>query len=141
MTIEGRINVDALFHDRDGTTAMKVVSLRSSNEYTTGKVAIITGTAGTASIAFNVFSAPDYPDVTGVSTPFSLVKCVAFSWGGGFERVLSSVESNSTYSLPSSGGRVAIAQCDIDTDETPIASHVISSGLGTGTYKILIYGT
>ena len=40
MSIEGSINVSALFHDRDGTTAMKVLSLRSSDEYTTGKVRI-----------------------------------------------------------------------------------------------------
>lgn len=51
MSIEGSINVSALFHDRDGTTAMKVVSLRSSDEYTTGKVAIVTGTVGTTALS------------------------------------------------------------------------------------------
>ena len=51
MSIEGSINVSALFHDKDGTTAMKVVSLRSANEYTTGKVAIVTGTVGTTAVS------------------------------------------------------------------------------------------
>lgn len=140
MTIEGRINVDALFQDRDGTTSVKVVSLRSNNEYTTGKVVIVGGTAGTAAVEFNAFSAPDYPDVTGVSGPFAFVRCVAFLWSGS-ERSLYSVDSESSYSLPSSGNRVAIAQCNINTDANPIATHVISSGLGTGTYRILIYGS
>jgi hypothetical protein len=44
MAIDGRINVDVLFHDTDGTTSLKVVSLEDSTAYTTGKVAIVTGT-------------------------------------------------------------------------------------------------
>jgi hypothetical protein len=44
MAIDGRINVDVLFHDTDGTTSLKVVSLEDSTAYTTGQVAIVTGT-------------------------------------------------------------------------------------------------
>ena len=49
MSLEGRINVDVLFHDKDGTASLKVTSLQDSRAYTTGKVAVITGTLGTAS--------------------------------------------------------------------------------------------
>ena len=48
MAINGRINVDVLFHDTDGTASLKVVSLEDSTEYTSGKVAIVTGTVGTS---------------------------------------------------------------------------------------------
>lgn len=51
MAISGTISVSALFHDTDGTTAINVVSLRSSDEYTTGKVAIVTGTVGTTAVS------------------------------------------------------------------------------------------
>ena len=50
MPLDGRINVDVLFHDTDGTTALKVVSLEDSKAYTSGKVAIVTGTVGTAHV-------------------------------------------------------------------------------------------
>ena len=47
MSIDGRISVDALFHDRSGER-LKVLSLASSTGYTTGKAIVVTGTASTA---------------------------------------------------------------------------------------------
>ena len=42
--------MDVLFHDTDGTTSLKVVSLEDSTAYITGKVAIVTGTCGTTNV-------------------------------------------------------------------------------------------
>jgi hypothetical protein len=55
MAINGRINVDVLFHDTDGTTSLKVVSLEGATECTTGKVAIVTGTVGTTAVTLFSF--------------------------------------------------------------------------------------
>jgi len=38
VSIEGRIDINVLFQDKDGQR-LKIVSLYDSNEYTTGKVA------------------------------------------------------------------------------------------------------
>ncbi len=45
MSIEGRINVDALFHHKTNA-GINVLSLAQSDEYTAGKVAILAGTVG-----------------------------------------------------------------------------------------------
>ncbi len=52
MSVEGRISVDVLFHDKDGTNAINVLSLSSSAQYTDGVVASVTRTvsAGTQQI-------------------------------------------------------------------------------------------
>ena len=133
MSIEGSINVSALFHDRDGITAMKVVSLRSSNEYTTGKVAIITGTAGTAqtSIAFEDV----YRDAAGELV--SLVPTrVAFAWSSANSRLLESNDGAGTvgFLLRSRNGEVAT------TTHGGQTNLVLRQGPSTGTYTIVMYG-
>ena len=53
MSIEGRINVDVLFHDKDGTNAINVLSLQDSSEFTSGKVAVISRTVGSGTITLD----------------------------------------------------------------------------------------
>ena len=53
MALDGRITVDVLFHDTDGTASLKVVSLEDSQSYASGKVAIVTGTCGTAAVTID----------------------------------------------------------------------------------------
>ena len=45
MSINGRISIDAIFHDTDSTASINVLSLNESQEYSSGVVAVITGTA------------------------------------------------------------------------------------------------
>jgi hypothetical protein len=52
MSIDGRITVDALFHDTSGSR-LKVLSLESSTGYASGKVVRMTATAGTADVIWN----------------------------------------------------------------------------------------
>jgi hypothetical protein len=53
MSIEGRINIDCLFHDKDGTNAINVLTLQSATEYTTGKVAVISRTVSSGTITLD----------------------------------------------------------------------------------------
>ena len=135
MSIEGRINVDCLFHDKDGTASLKVVSLQDSKEYTTGKVAIITGTAGTAQVSFASIGPTSYKNAAGDTVSFSAVQRVAFSWGGTSERTLAEI-SDSVFILRSKSGSVAVSDCTASTVQPQV-----SSGVGTGTYTIILYGT
>lgn len=78
MSIEGSINVSALFHDRDGTTAMKVVSLREAQEYTgTQQVVFLTGTANTTGATISAFSNA-YRDAKGQAVLLPVVNRLLF---------------------------------------------------------------
>lgn len=64
MSIEGRINVDVLFHDKDGTASLKVLSLQDSDAYTTGEAAYWSGTCGTTAVTLS-FGPTTYRDAAG----------------------------------------------------------------------------
>ena len=64
MSIEGRINVDVLFHDKDGTASLKVVGLKDSDAYTNGRVAIMSGTCNTTGVTL-LFDPTTYRDASG----------------------------------------------------------------------------
>lgn len=53
MSLEGRINVDCLFHDRDGTASLKVVNLDDADAYTSGAIVFWSGTCGTSSVTLD----------------------------------------------------------------------------------------
>lgn len=76
MSVDGFISSSAIFHDKDGTTTLKVVSLASADSYSSGKVAIASGTCGTsvATVDFSQYKKPDGTDfdVIDVSTVLRL---------------------------------------------------------------------
>lgn len=137
MSIEGRINIDALFHDKDGTASIKVVSLQSSEQYTTGKVAIITGTAGTAQTTITLNGI--YKDASGSPVTVDQISKVLFSWNNptGNARRLELIDVDD------------FAQCTLVSREKEIAASCVSlitdarlsaSANNTGTYTIVIFG-
>lgn len=136
MSINGSISVNALFHDTDGTTSLKIVSLKSSDEYTTGKVAVVSGTAGTSAVTLDspVLS-PTYRDASGGLVSFSTVRRILFSWSGQNPRTLTDAEYD-TFKFTSSSGSVAAS---LIAQDNVVPS--LSAGTGTGTYTIVIYGT
>lgn len=134
MAIDGRINVDVLFHDTDGTTSLKVVSLEDSTAYTTGKVAVITGTAGTTDVTFSSLGQTTYRNAAGTLVSFSSVRRVAFRWSGASQATLSD-DSDNVFLLRSQAGNIAMS------DATAfIVAPRVSNGTGTGTYTIVLWG-
>lgn len=131
MSIDGRINVDCLFHDRAGDARIKVLSLRSGDHYSSGEVVIVTGTAGTAgvSIAFN-----NYRDASGSLVSLNSPLRLAFSWSGSSRRVLND-GGDDAWRLISSNGEVAVTQM---ADSEPIP--MLAAGAGTGAYTLLMWG-
>jgi hypothetical protein len=139
MAVNGRINLDVLFHDTDGTTSLKVVGLEGATEYTTGKVAMLTGTAGTAAVSLGLVGTTPtttYRDAAGQFVSFAVIRRVAFAWSGSSRRVLTDAEYDS-FKVASSSAEVCITSFTPSDNINP----TISSGTGTGTYTIVLYGT
>ncbi|MBM4021298.1 MAG: hypothetical protein FJ284_03490 [Planctomycetes bacterium] len=135
MATNGSINVSALFHDTDGTTAINVVSLQSSNAYTTGKVAIITGTAGTALTNIVLYSA--YENAAGEAVTINQIQRVLYSWSNQGIRNLELVDvDNFAFRLHSRSGEVAAGSV-----QSIVSARLTASSQNTGTYTIIIYGT
>jgi hypothetical protein len=137
MALDGRITVDVLFQDTDGTTSLKVVSLEDTTQYGAGKVAFVTGTAGTAAVTVaNSFSLP-YRNAAGDLVTFSTVKRVAFAWQGtqGILRGLDET-GDSAFSIASTAGEIAVTGVEL-----PGVVLQLPQSQESGTYAIVIYGT
>ena len=134
MAIDGRINVDVLFHDTDGTASLKVVSLEDSTAYTTGKVAIVTGTVGTAQISIGIPLA-SYKDAAGNTSTLSMPTRVAFSATG--SNLVQLADANNL-SLFSKGGSVSVSDTVPADDGFSVQVNATS---GTASYTLVLYGT
>ena len=131
MSIDGRITVDALFHDRSGER-LKVLSLASSTGYTTGKAIVVTGTASTAG---SVITYASYRDASGGFALLGNPAHIAFSWRGASIAKLADVD-NEQFRVCSKGNVVAVTQ--FSTASEPTIQVLPSSG--TGTYTIVMWG-
>jgi hypothetical protein len=134
MALDGRITVDVLFHDTDGTASLKVVSLEDSTEYTSGKVAIVTGTVGTSAVT--VYSggttSPAYRDSSGSIVSFSDISRVALLG----TPAVSVIEPGAGRVDAKSSGELAVVSCF----DSPATMNVVSDS-GTSSYTLAIYGT
>lgn len=135
MAIDGRINVDVLFHDTDGTTSLKVVSLEDSTAYTTGKVAIVSGTVGTTAVALwnsggtglaNQYKASN-GELVGAIDP---TRIAVRSHSG---QVLVSDADLGEWELLSRGG--------LSVSDNRSAAGTVRSISGTASYTVVLYGT
>ena len=132
MAIDGRINVDVLFHDTDGTASLKVVSLEDSTAYTTGKVAIVTGTCGTATVTINV--APStYRDASGALVSLASVQRIAFAATPAANIDTGQRTSGGDNVITSRNGQITIV-------DVPSVDWVYTTA-GTASYTLVLYGT
>lgn len=132
MSIEGRISVDATFHDKSGNEALNVVSLSASKEYLTGKVAVVTGTVGSSNQT--ILTQPStYRNAAGSIVLFENVAVIAFT-----------CSSNAQLSEVSGSGYSRVLA------NTPVVLHPETGGVdgfsiltnsGTATYTAVMYGS
>jgi hypothetical protein len=134
MAIDGRINVDILFHDTDGTASLKVVSLEDSTAYTSGKVAIVTGTAGTAAVAISIQPSA-YKDASGNLVSFNSVERVVFV----SSRTCLVEEIDTQSEVARSLGRVSVGDCEPSSQQNFNIAPQYSAG--TASYTLVLYGT
>jgi hypothetical protein len=138
MAINGRINVDVLFHDTDGTTSLKVVSLEGATEYTSGKVAIVTGTVGTTQVG--LWSIVDgigfggYKNASGNSLEMGVVSRVALRGSSGDGVQVEDIDGNSL-KLLSRYDDLAIGS------NSGSAIQIRNMSNGTASFTAVLYGT
>jgi hypothetical protein len=133
MSIEGRINVDVLFHDKDGTASLKVVSLQDSRAYTSGKVAIVSGTCGTSAVTIQV--APTaYRDSSGVLVSFFEIQRFVIKSG------TSGLVVNNPSVRVDANGLSVVSNATGDFDD-PAQLPTVRTQAGTSSYTIAMYGT
>jgi hypothetical protein len=132
MTLDGRVNVDVLFHDVNGTSAIKVVTLNNSQEFPGGKVAVITGTAGTAGITIGSAGQTSYRNAAGEAVLMDSVERIVFSWSGAYPRSLDDY-IDTQFFMQSVNGVPAV------TCYPAFMPYLeVGAGVGTGTYKIIL---
>jgi hypothetical protein len=135
MSIEGRIAVDVGFTDSassDGVQAVKRLALTSTDSQTTGKVAIVTGTCGTAAVAIAV--APStYRDADGSLVSFTTVDRFAFAASAAAR----CAEATGSGAAISSASRVALS----DARGGGTAGFNVSAYSGTASFTVVVVGT
>ena len=134
MSLEGRIAVDVAFSDSatsTGTQSLKRLVATSTDAYSSGKVALVSGTCGTAAVAIAV--APStYKDSSGEAVSFASVSRFAFAASA------AAVCSEATgVGLAISGGN-RLSVCDSRAGGT--AGFNVSAYSGTASYTLVIYG-
>jgi hypothetical protein len=132
VTIEGRISVDATFHDKSGDESLNVVSLSALREYLTGKVAVVTGTVGASNQT--ILTQPStYRNAAGSIVSFEIVTVIAFTCSSDAE--LSEV-SGSAYSRVLANTPVVL-----HPEQGGIDGFSIRTNSGTATYTAVMYGS
>jgi len=141
MSIEGRIAVDVSFADSatsDGVQSLKKITLTDTTSYTSGKVAIVTGTCGTALIAAASVAPSTYRDASGSIVSFTAVTRAAFS-ATPAARALQEGSAEDAPRLFSAGGSVAVS--DMDPEEDNQSDWFVQTTAGTASYTLVLYGT
>jgi hypothetical protein len=137
MSVSGRIAIDVEFTDKtsvDGAQSLRTIALRDANEYTTGKVAVVSGTVGTAQQSISLVG---IRDASGQEVTFSAVTRVAMQTSGVQVRYLLS-------SLPEV---VALAASDemsvgnVLPAFPNLTNHRLRTTSGTASYTLVLYGT
>jgi hypothetical protein len=133
MSIEGRIIVDALFHDKAGTASLKVVSMSRSQAIASGKVAYVTGTCGTNAVTIQL-APTTYRDASGATVSFSELNSVIVQAAG--SRL---VLTNPTVSVAED--RLAVIHEDIADFEDSGQLPTVRAASGTASFAITFVGS
>jgi hypothetical protein len=138
----GRFTIDVNFTDSsigDPTKSVKTVSLAHATEYSSGKVAVVTGTVGTAVINVDC-NTPAYTDSSGAAVVFSSISRVAFSaTGANMVRCASDQLDGVGYAMTlySRANQIAVSE-SIEDNEFEIG---VVGTAGTSSYTIILYGS
>jgi len=136
--MQGRIAVDVSFADSDtstGVQSLKKISLVDSTSYTSGKVAIVTGTCGTAAVTIDA-SATGYKDATGEEVSLSSVSRLACR-ATGAKVVLDRGNEAAIIGYPDNNV-MAVSELGVSG---PSYIYRLKTQTGTASYTLVFYGT
>jgi len=131
VSIEGRISVDATFHDKSGDESLNVVSLNVSHEYNAGVVARADGTllsVGTHTIGFEAYRNAS-GDLTSPSSPSRLL--FVFSGYGTLKQTADNGQISMKTALTPGVPVVVVPD---------VAALVQVQAITTGAYTAIVYG-
>ena len=133
--VRGRIAVDVQFTDSTtltGVQSLKTITLQDATEYTTGKVAIVTGTCDTSTNTMISVSTPGYTNSSGQAVSFSNVSCVAFR-ASRYTRLFAGLAN-----FGNSNGTVSVSDVELPFGATHFNPRTTA---GTASYTLVLYGT
>ena len=140
--VRGRIAVDVLFTDSTTSSdeqSLKTITLQDATEYTSGKVAIVTGTMSTGTISVPRTAVP-YLNSLGSQVSMTQWNRVAFS-STGPAGVFFSTSFPAVAGPRSSGGQVALSTIPAFYTASSVLSIVPDFTSGTASYTLVIYGS
>lgn len=140
MAVNGNINVNVSFLDKDeqdNVDTEKTITLSSSEIYTAGKVAIVTGTCGTSSGDFHPFDPTSYRDASGNFVSLGAPRYVAFS-ANGINLVELQTDGGGRI-LRSSNNEASVTLWNTSLGESGFIARVIGTA-GTSAYTVVLYG-
>jgi hypothetical protein len=133
MSVEGRIAVDVLFHDKDGTNAISVVSLQNATPISTGIVAVASGVVGTSAVSV-LIDPTTYRDASGNVVSLTYVNQIVFECSA--ECTVEESSGRAWTRCPANGVSV------LGTEQGGIDGFVVGPlGSGTATYTLVMYGS
>ena len=135
MSIEGRIAIDVSFADSatsSGVQSLKKIALVDTTSYTTGKVALLSGTLGTASVQID-FAPTTYRDSSGAFVTFSSVTAMA-----GKTSRSCTLRDNADFQFGVDADRAFLHPLPVTPPYVQIAP---SYTAGTASYTLVLYGT
>lgn len=142
MSLLGRFAIDVNFTDStlgNLTKSVKTVALQHATEYSSGKVAVVTGTVGTAVVTVDC-NAPAFTDSSGAAVTFSSISRVAFSATGAANVRCASDQTDSlgyAMTVYSRANQIAVSE-SIEDNEFEIG--VVGTS-GTASYTLVLYGS
>jgi len=131
MSIDGEFGIKVAFHDKTNER-MKVVQFSDYSQYTSGKVAVVTGTCGTSVVTVSV-SPTRFRNSTGDEVSFSSISRVAF-----IASELSRCVTSGDATLVSRSNHIAV--CDTDSDDSSFVVRKEGTS-GTASYTLVLYGS
>jgi hypothetical protein len=139
--IKGRFGIDVLFTDSTvagGAKSLKTITLQHAAEYDTGKIAVVSGTCGTAVVSVPV-APTTYRNAAGNLVSFASVSRVAFSASGAAMVACdgSGGCGDNDWTIYSRAGQVAVSEAV----ETASFSINVMGTAGTAAYTLVMYGS
>ena len=141
--VRGKISIDVQFADSTtsaGVQSLKTITLQDTTEYTSGKVAIVTGTVGTTEVTVaTIISTLPYRDASGSQVSFSSFDRIAMS--GSQAIILGGIGTYGGISVRSAAGSVAV--CDLPPMPLiwPATNSLnMRTTAGTASYTLVLYG-
>jgi hypothetical protein len=135
MSIEGRIAVDIGYTDTYTAASVQSVqriTLSGAETYSSGAVAIIAGTVGTAITTINPYGANGYKNAAGAEVSFSSLHYLAIK---GSDVSVRAFDGQGDAIVVYSDGQPAVSVIPVDISELRLKS--IN---GTSAYTLVLYG-